>query len=187
MSHFTQILHQWQQGDKEAEAQLYQLAYQQLRRLAEQERRKNIAKYGHDNPVLSEELYNTTVLVHEAYIKLAQADLQQIRHQREFLLLAAKVMGQILIDHARTVQAQKRQATVSLPTPAEANVEQLILLDQTLDSFTVRYPRQSNALKLKYFLGLKINEISQLLECSTSLIEKDLKFAQSWLQLRMHQ
>lgn len=108
MNHFTQILHQWQQGDKEAEAQLYQLAYQQLRRLAEQERRKNIAKYGHDNPVLSEELYNTTVLVHEAYIKLAQADLQQIRHQREFLLLAAKVMGQILIDHARTVQAQKR-------------------------------------------------------------------------------
>ncbi|NAW69249.1 sigma-70 family RNA polymerase sigma factor [Vibrio sp. V27_P1S3P104] len=184
MNSFTHILCRWQQGDKEAEAQLYQLAYQQLRQIAAQERRKNIAKYG-DHAIQEDHLHNTTALVHDAYIKLAQANLQDIQHQREFLLLAAKVMQQILIDHARAAQAKKRQATMSYSVPHPLHFEQLVLLDKTLDHFTIRYPRQSNALKLKYFIGMKTLEISQLLECSASLIEKDLKFAHSWLQMRM--
>jgi len=59
------------------------------------------------------------------------------------------------------------------------------VIDQALDSFSLRYPRQSNAIKLKYLMGLKNDEISELLECSSSLIEKDLKFSKSWLQARM--
>ncbi|POB67974.1 RNA polymerase subunit sigma, partial [Vibrio vulnificus] len=62
---------------------------------------------------------------------------------------------------------------------------QLIIMDKALDNFSVRYPRQSNALKLKYLMGMKNQEISELLECSASLIEKDLKFSRSWLQSRM--
>jgi RNA polymerase sigma factor (sigma-70 family) len=67
----------------------------------------------------------------------------------------------------------------------EDRFEQLIIMDKALDNFSSRYPRQSSALKLKYLMGMKNQEISELLECSASLIEKDLKFSRSWLQSRM--
>lgn len=99
--------------------------------------------------------------------------------------MASKVMRQILIDNARAHQAQKRQQRETNDPSGEQSFEQLLILDKALDSFSVRYPRQSNALKLKYLMGLKNQEISQLLECSSSLIEKDLKFSRSWLQSRI--
>ncbi|GAL04566.1 DNA-directed RNA polymerase specialized sigma subunit [Photobacterium aphoticum] len=104
--------------------------------------------------------------------------------------MAAKVMRQILIDNARTLQAQKRQQLTTIAGTPDTNerenrFEQLITIDKALDSFSVRYPRQSNALKLKYLMGMQNQEISELLECSASLIEKDLKFSRSWLQTRM--
>ncbi|MCQ6508084.1 sigma-70 family RNA polymerase sigma factor, partial [Vibrio parahaemolyticus] len=67
----------------------------------------------------------------------------------------------------------------------EDSFEQLIIMDKALDSFSTRYPRQSRALKLKYLMGMKNQEISELLECSARLIEKYLKFSRSWLQSRM--
>lgn len=88
-----------------------------------------------------------------------------------FFLMAAKVMRQILIDNARSHQAQKRQH-ITLMKDEEDRFEQLIIMDKALDSFSTRYPRQSSALKLKYLMGMKNQEISELLECSASLIEK---------------
>ena len=99
--------------------------------------------------------------------------------------MASKVMRQILIDNARAHQEQKRQQRLVAESSSDIKFEQLISLDQALDNFSVRYPRQSNALKLKYLMGLKNQEISRLLECSSSLIEKDLKFSRSWLQSRI--
>ncbi|KOO10541.1 RNA polymerase subunit sigma, partial [Vibrio xuii] len=101
-------------------------------------------------------------------------DLGDVNSQKEFYLMASKVMRQILIDNARAHQAQKRQQRETNDPSGEQSFEQLLILDKALDSFSVRYPRQSNALKLKYLMGLKNQEISQLLECSSSLIEKDL-------------
>jgi len=82
--------------------------------------------------------------------------------------MAAKVMRQILIDNARSHQAQKRQH-ITLMKDEEDRFEQLIIMDKALDSFSTRYPRQSSALKLKYLMGMKNQEISELLECSASL------------------
>lgn len=187
-SPFTQVLHNWKQGDKSAEGELYHIAYTQLRRLAEQEQARNASKYGDSNPILNDSIHSTTALVHEAYLRLSQTDLDDVQHRRDFYLKAAKIMRQILIDHARHKQAQKRQPVTLLTQgdrDSSTSFEQLVIMDKTLDTFSARYPRQSNALKLKYLIGMKVDEISELLECSRSLIEKDLKFALCWFQSRL--
>ncbi|MGR5422134.1 sigma-70 family RNA polymerase sigma factor [Vibrio sp. PNB22_4_1] len=183
-STLTQIIQQWQAGDKQAESELYQFAYLQLRKIAQQERERNAEKYGTDNKVLSDSVNSTTVLIHDAYLKMSNCDMSEIETKRDFFLMAAKVMRQILIDNARAHQAQKRKH-ITLMKEEEDRFEQLIIMDKALDSFSVRYPRQSNALKLKYLMGMKNQEICELLECSASLIEKDLKFSRSWLHSRM--
>ncbi len=181
----TNIIAQWQAGDKLAESQLYQFAYLQLRKIAQQERDRSAAKYGSDNQVLSDSVSSTTALIHDAYLKLSGSDFSDITNRRDFFLMAAKVMRQILIDNARSLQAQKRQQATIIPNAQPERFEELIIMDKALDHFSVRYPRQSNALKLKYLMGMKNQEISEMLECSASLIEKDLKFSRCWLQSRM--
>lgn len=182
----TQIIQTWREGDKQAENNLYQFAYLELRALAQQERQRNAEKYGSNNNVLADSVNNTTTLIHDAYIKLSKSELVNIKTKRDFFLMVTKIMRQILIDNARLLQAKKRQPSTGSDTSAENDkFEQLIIVDKALDNFSVRYPRQSNALKLKYLMGMKNHEISQLLECSSSLIEKDLKFSRSWLQRYM--
>lgn len=182
----TQIIHKWHHGDKNAESELYRFAYLQLRSIAHQERARNAKKHGDDNQVLSDCINNTTALIHDAYLKLAGTDLSHIENRRQFYLMAAKVMRQILIDHARALNAQKRQQMPQAePNSQGDRFEQLLSMDKVLDHFSQHYPRQSEALKLKYLLGMKNQEISQLLQCSNSLIEKDLKFSRCWLQTKM--
>ncbi len=185
LTSLTQIINQWQSGDKQAENQLYQFAYLQLRKIAQQERARSAKKYGDENKVLADSVNSTTALIHEAYLKMSGSELNDLSSQKAFYLMASKVMRQILIDNARAHQAQKRQQRLTTESSSDIKFEQLISLDQALDNFSVRYPRQSNALKLKYLMGLKNQEISRLLECSNSLIEKDLKFSRSWLQSRI--
>lgn len=181
----TQIIQQWHLGDKQAEAELYQFAYLQLRAIAQQERARSAKKYGESNQVLSDCINNTTALIHDAYLKLEGTDLSLIENRRQFYLMAAKVMRQILIDHARTLGAKKRQQVTVVHQPDDDKFEQLLSMNKMLDTFSLHYPRQSEALKLKYLLGLRNQEISELLKCSSSLIEKDLKFSRSWLQAKM--
>ncbi|MDN3697588.1 sigma-70 family RNA polymerase sigma factor [Vibrio clamense] len=181
----TQIIQQWQSGNKQAESELYQFAYLQLRNIAQQERDRSAVKHGIDNEVLADSVNSTTALIHDAYLKMSHSDLSDVSNKREFFLMAAKVMRQILIDNARSLQAKKRQQLTSIPNLHDDKFEQLIIVDKALDRFSVQYPRQSNALKLKYLMGMRNQEISQLLECSDSLIEKDLKFSRCWLQSRM--
>ncbi len=183
-STLTQIIQQWQAGDKQAESELYQFAYLQLRKIAQQERERSAEKYGTDNKVIADSVNSTTALIHDAYLKMSHSDMSAIESKRDFFLMAAKVMRQILIDNARSHQAQKRKHT-TVVKEEEDRFEQLLIMDKVLDNFSLRYPRQSNALKLRYLMGMKNQEICELLECSASLIEKDLKFSRSWLHSRM--
>lgn len=180
----THIIQQWQSGNKEAESQLYQFAYLHLRRIAKEERQRSADKYGEDNHVISDSMNSTTALIHDAYIKLSHSELETISSKREFFLMVAKIMRQILIDNARTLQAKKRQQALNLDQDSD-RFELFVIMDKALESFSARYPRQSNVLKLKYLMGLQNKEICSLLECSSSLIEKDLKFSRCWLQSRM--
>ncbi|GAL04567.1 DNA-directed RNA polymerase specialized sigma subunit [Photobacterium aphoticum] len=80
----TQIIQQWQTGDKQAESQLYQFAYLQLRKIAQQERARNAEKYGIDNHVLADSISSTTALIHDAYIKMSNSELADIENKRTF-------------------------------------------------------------------------------------------------------
>lgn len=68
-SALTHIIQQWQSGNKQAESELYQFAYLQLRKIAQQERERNAEKYGTDNMVLADSVNSTTALIHDAYLK----------------------------------------------------------------------------------------------------------------------
>lgn len=186
MNSLTKIILQWQQGDKLAESQLYQFAYHQLRTIAHSERQRTAQKYGQDNKVLRDCANNTTALIHDAYIKLAGSDLSEISSQKQFYLMAAKVMRQILIDNARAMAAKKRQVSdADCHSSEQLYIDQLLSIEQALDQFSSCHQRQSDVVKLKYFMGLKTQEISTLLGCSASLVEKDLKFSKAWLQLKV--
>ncbi|PSW06719.1 ECF-type sigma factor [Photobacterium lipolyticum] len=185
--HLEGALEAWQSGSPDAENQLYQLAYQHLRTLASQERHRIAGKFGDDNTVLQDCVNSTTALLHDAYLKLSVSDKQDIKHSRHFYLMATKIMRQILFDQARHLRAKKRQHTVPNQDKTEIDLLSLTTMDKALDKLEVRYPRQANAIKLKYLMGMKNDEISQLLECSASLIDKDLRFARSWLQLQVSQ
>ncbi|MDR9827853.1 ECF-type sigma factor [Vibrio sp.] len=183
----THLFQRYQSGSKEAENKLYHIAYTRLRDIARKTREQCGLQHGEDNNVLSDSVNATTALVHDAYLKLNQFSKENVSSQRDFYLLAAKAMRQILIDNSRALSAQKRQP-IRLQSDQSSYSSELVGLvsfEKSLDRFSERYPRQSNALKLKYYIGLTIDEISHLLECSTSLVEKDLRFSRAWLQSRM--
>lgn len=184
-NNITDIIQQWHAGDKQAETDLYQFAYLQLRSIAQKERARSAKKYGDSNQVLSDCINNTTALIHDAYLKLAGSDMSHIENRRQFYLMATKVMRQILVDHARSLSAKKRQQVTAVQHDDDNQFEQMLSMNKMLDNFSLHYPRQSEALKLKYLLGLRNQEISELLQCSSSLIEKDLKFSRCWLQAKM--
>ncbi|MGI9875789.1 ECF-type sigma factor [Vibrio chagasii] len=180
------IIRGWKAGHKWAEQKLYRFAYAHLYALAQKERKRSTTKHEQSCWVSWNSIHNTTALVHDAYLKLSLAEAQSIEDTRDFLLMAAKIMRQILIDNARRQQAQKRQLPTKVPPQEERHFEQLIIMDKAVDRFTLNYPRQSQAFKLKYLMGLQTQEISQLLTCSDSLIEKDLKFSRSWLTRKIN-
>lgn len=184
----TTLFQQYLNGSKQAEAQLYHLAYGRLREIARSTRAQSGLRHGEENQVLADSVNATTALVHDAYLKLNQLSKDSLTNQREFYLLATKAMRQILIDNARAQSALKRQPQDPMKSESSATFNELVGLvsfEKSLDRFSQRYPRQSDALKLKYYIGLTIEEISHLLDCSDSLVEKDLRFSRAWLQTRM--
>ncbi|QIA64572.1 sigma-70 family RNA polymerase sigma factor [Vibrio astriarenae] len=184
----TQLFQQYLLGNKTAEAKLYSLAYTRLKDIAHATRAQSAQRHGEGNKVLSDSISATTALVHDAYVKLNHLSKDSLNTQRDFYLLAAKAMQQILIDNSRALAAQKRQPLQEPKPQSSATVSEMVGLvsfEKALDRFSARYPRQSDALKLKYYIGLTISEISLLLGCSDSLVEKDIRFSRAWLQSRL--
>lgn len=181
---FTQLLHLWQSDHTGAEKALYDLAYQHLHHLAQKERQRCANKHGGDNPVSANPIHNTTALVHDAYLKLSQHRAPECQNRNQFFLMVSKVMRQILVDHARKALAQKRQQQGAWPEETKP-LDDLLSLDKAIERLDDHYPRQASAVKLKYFAGLRTKEISELLNCSESLIEKDLRFSRSWIQMQV--
>ncbi|WP_248397434.1 ECF-type sigma factor [Vibrio splendidus] len=179
----TELISQWQHGCKESEAELYRLAYSRLKELAQLRRYKSAKVF---NKPLDDTSCTATILTHEAYLKVGSIRKGEIEGTRDFFLMAVKAMQHILINDSWALKADKRQEDNLMFVENALSIEYLSLdkrveLEKSLMDFTHHYPRQSNVLKLKYYIGLKHQEISELLGCSNSLIDKDLKFAKSWL------
>ena len=174
----TQLLAKWGSGDKAALDDLIPLVYDELRRLAASYLRRKAGPH----------TIQATALVHEAYVRLADQSSISMENRAQFYGLAAKVMRDILVDHARRRHAAKRggdQLRLSL-TEAERfghkpEVE-LIALDDALKVLAATNPQHSRVVELRFFGGLTIEETSQVMSLSHATTERHWSFARAWLR-----
>jgi len=173
----TQLLVAWGNGDRAALEQMIPLVYQELRQRAEYCLRHE--RQGH--------LLQPTALVNEAYLRLIDCDNIQWRNRAQFFAVAARLMRRILVDFARERDYAKRggglrrvslvEAAVA-PQPESADI---VALNDALDALAQLDPRQSRVVELRFFGGLKLEEIAELLKVSVGTVRRDWSLAQAWL------
>jgi len=172
----TQLLLRWNEGDDRAYEHLVPLVYDELRRIAHR------LDSAHSSQTLQ-----PTAVVHELYLKLAETDSRCYQSRDHFFSLAARAMRQILIDRSRQAQAAKRGGELSLlpldearaaASPAAHNV---LELHEALSALEAMDARRGRIVELRYFGGLKIEEIAQAEHLSVETIRRDLRMAEAWL------
>ncbi len=173
----TRLLAELQSGRAEAGERLAQLVYGELHVLAVHALRKESP--GHT--------LQPTELVDEAFMRLLGQRSMQWRNRAHFYGIAAQAIRRILLDHARRRKAAKRDhgVRVTLEDSAAQAPEQsidLIALDQALEKLAALDPRQARVVELRFFGGLEIEEMAQLLEVSPATIKRDWTFARAFLQ-----
>lgn len=173
----TQILKEWNEGDKDAPARLMPLVYEELRRLG-------AAYLRNERP---DHTLGATALVHEAYLRLVDQNAVGWENSLHFRAVAARAMRQVLVEHARARNAEKRGGKLQkiyLDETKELSQDKdpdLVELDEVLQSFASTYPRESEVVELKFFGGLKETEIAVLLDVSIKTVSRDWTFAKLWL------
>ena len=175
----TLLLVEWGKGNPQALEELTPMVYSELRKLAASYLRK-------ERP---DHTLEPTALVHEAYLRLVGQEIVNWESRSHFFGVAARLMRQILVDHARRLRAGKRagrkvslEDTVSLTQGRSAN---LTALDDALTLLEKFDARKCKVVELRYFGGLEVEEISQALEVSPVTVRRDLKVAESWLYHEM--
>jgi RNA polymerase sigma factor (TIGR02999 family) len=178
----TQLLADWSRGDGAALLKLTPLVYDELRRLA----------HRHMEGQSPAHTLETTALVNEAYLRLADQREPNFRNRSHFFAVAGKAMRQILVDHARTVQRQKRGAGVSkieLDKAALISPEQsdaILDLNDALERLAGLDSRAAQGVELRYFGGLNQDEIAEVLKISAVTVRRDWVFARAWLYAELH-
>ena len=173
----TQLLLAWSDGDQTALDRLAPLVYDELRRLAR--RYMNRESPGH--------LLQTTALVNEAYMRLIDAHQVRWQNRAHFFAISARVMRRILVDFARRGNKLKRGGNaieVSLDEALVVSAKRgadLLAIDDALTSLAALDPRQSQVVELRFFGGLKDNEIAEVLKVSHGTVRRDWRLARAWL------
>jgi RNA polymerase sigma factor (TIGR02999 family) len=178
----TRFLQEWRSGDEEALARLTAEVYRELRRLAG-------ALFARES---GERTLQPTALVHELYLQLPDVQHIDWQSRAQFLNVAARMMRNILVDHARKRNAAKRGGGET-PVVKESAVKDpameidVLMVDAALERFTEQYPRQSRVVELRFFGGLTAEETAEVLnatgtETSLRTVERDWTFARAWLE-----
>ena len=171
----SQLLVQWRDGDETALDRLMPLVYDEMRRMAHRYMRRERA--GHT--------LQTTDLINEAYLRLADHKGMRWQNRAHFYAVAAQAMRRILVDHARLRNARKRQVElVDLEQAAQVVQRQptdLVALDEALSELEVIDPRKSKVVVMKYFGGMKDKETAEALGISTATVTRDWDSARLWL------
>jgi RNA polymerase sigma-70 factor, ECF subfamily len=175
----TLLLAEWARGNENALNDLTPLVYRELRQLAASYLRKE--RQGHT--------LQPTALVHEAYLRLVGQTNSNWQNRSHFYGVAARLMRQILVDHARRKHAGKRAGVrVSLEQAVSFQLDHsqdLMALDVGLTALEKIDPRKCKAIELCYFGGLSMEEIAQSLEVSAVTVRRDLRMAEAWLHSQM--
>ena len=178
MSDVTQLLHNIDKGDQNAAEQLLPLVYDELRKLA-------ASKMAREDP---NQTLQPTALVHEAWLKLAGSNRQQWRGRSHFIGAAAEAMRRILIDQARRKASAKRNAERAPEEFHESRIkatvpsEEILEVHRALDRLAARDALAAQVVKLRYFVGMTIPKIAQVLDISPRSADRHWLYARAWLK-----
>ena len=174
----TELLQSWSQGDESAFDRLVPMVYEELHRLAH--RYMADERPGHT--------LQATSLVHEAYLRLVDSPPANWQGRAHFFAVCAQVMRRILVDWARSRQALKRGGGVlaleldeGLAVTNQPGAD-LVAVDDALKALAAIDPRKSQVVELRFFGGLSLKEIAQVLHISVETVQRDWKMAKSWLR-----
>src|SRR5438094_6296858 len=178
----TELLQQWSQGDDSALAELTTMVYEELRRLA----------YRHMGGERPDHTLQTTALVNEAYLRLADQTHPCWQNRAHFFAVAARAMRQILVSYARSQRSQKRGGgalkieldEVAVVSPEES--KEIVDLHEALERLTNLDSRKAQVVELKYFGGLNYDEMAEVLKISPVTVRRDWEFAKLWLYTELH-
>jgi RNA polymerase sigma-70 factor (ECF subfamily) len=178
----TELLERWGHGDDAALAELTPLVYEELRRLAHRQ-------MGGERP---DHTLQTTALVNEAYLRLADQTNPPWQNRAHFFAVAARAMRQILVSYARAQRSEKRgggalkmeldEAAIVSPEQSKAIVD----LHEALERLGTLDSRKARVVELKYFGGLNHDEIAEVMKVSTVTVRRDWVFAKAWLYEELH-
>jgi len=178
----TELLAHWSQGDDAALAELTPLVYEELRHLAH----RQMAGERPDHTL------QTTALVNEAYLRLADQTNPRWQNRAHFFAVAARAMRQILVSYARSQRAQKRGGgalKVDLDEAALISPEQteaILDLNDALERLAMLDSRTAHVVELRFFGGLNQDEMAEVLKISPVTVRRDWVFAKAWLYKELH-
>ncbi len=172
----TALLAAWRAGDESARDRLLTCVYDELHRLAA--RAMDADRPGHT--------LQATALVHEAFLRLAGADVPW-EDRAHFYATAARTMRRVLVDHARSRGRERRGAGAPAVTLEEAIAHapsrpaELEALDEALERLATLDARKAQAVELHYFGGLSYEEVARVLGIAPATVHRDLRMARAWL------
>jgi RNA polymerase sigma-70 factor (ECF subfamily) len=178
----TELLAHWSDGDNAALAQLTPLVYEELRRLA----------HHHMDGQRPDHTLQTTALVNEAYLRLADQTHPRWQNRAHFFAVAARAMRQIVVDYARGQRSQKRGGgalkvnldEAAIVSPQES--KEIVDLHEALERLATLDSRKAQVVELKYFGGLNYEEMAEVLNVSQVTVRRDWEFARVWLYTELH-
>jgi RNA polymerase sigma factor (TIGR02999 family) len=171
------LLVAWTNGNEEALKNLVPIVYPELRRIA----RQNMRRQAGDHTLES------AALVNEAYLKLFRARGVECEHRSHFFALCAQVIRQILVDHARSHGYARRGGNaIQIPLDeallgTRARGVDVLALNDALEALSEMDHRKGRVVELRYFGGLTVDEVAEILRVSPDTVLRDWKMAKSWL------
>lgn len=174
----TDLLKDWQGGDREAAEKVSTMIYAQLYRIATQVRQSERRKVMTISP---------TGLVNEAYLRLEKQQLPHIRNRGHFFALASKIMRQIMVDLARRRRSHKRGSDFEM-IAFEENILQLghdepnwVALDRVLSRLSKLSPRKAMIAEMRIFSDIKVQDLADHLHLSQATVLNEYRFAKAWI------
>jgi RNA polymerase sigma factor (TIGR02999 family) len=177
----TALLRAWSEGDPTAEARLLPLVYDQLRRQAAHQLRRE--RPGHS--------LSPTAVVHELYLRLLPQERASWVNRTQFFAIASRLIRRVLVDHARARRAAKRAGGWQRVTLAEDVAQagppevDLLALDRALEELAALDARRARLVELRYFGGLSLDETAAALGVSAATVSREWGLARAWLHRRL--
>ena len=174
----TRLLIDWSNGDQAASEKLFSLVEKELQKVARGQLKKI-----HPGDTLQ-----TAALINETYLLLIKQNQVHWKNRAHFFGIAARLMRRILLNHLRDQRRKKRgggtvvRVSVSEATAvSDAKADEMIALDDALKKLALFDERKSRVVELKFFGGMKVEEIAEVLKISTTTVIRDWDLAKAWL------